>query len=62
MSFIGNLFKTPKKPKAPTPPTVDSAAVQGDQEDAQRRALLGRGRSSTILTGNGGLGSVGQGQ
>jgi len=55
MSFLSS----PKKPKIPTPPTNTSEAVQSAQDEARRAALLAQGRSSTILTGNGGLGNVG---
>lgn len=57
---MASLFSAPKKPKpAPPPPATDTAAVQEAGAEAQRRAALAKGRSSTILAG-GGLGTVGK--
>lgn len=50
----------PNIPKPPTPPSTSSGQIQQSELDARRRALLARGRSSTILTGTTQLGSVGQ--
>jgi hypothetical protein len=57
---MGALFSTPKKPKPAAPaPSTDTAAVQEAGAEAQRRAALAKGRSSTILA-SGGLGTVGK--
>ena len=59
MAFIKSLFSSPKTPKMPKPPTAVAQQVQGADEDARRRALLSRGRGSTIVAGGNNLGNVG---
>jgi hypothetical protein len=58
MAFIKDLFTGAPKPKMPAVPSTSSAQIQQTQENARRVALLAKGRSSTILTGNN-LGAVG---
>lgn len=56
----GLLGSKPKAPEPPPPaPTVDNSAAKLEAAaEAQRQAAL-RGRSSTILTGGGGLSDLG---
>jgi hypothetical protein len=58
--FLKTLFVGPDKPKTPNmkPPGPSDSEIQRQAADAQRRAALAKGRSSTVLTG-GGLGNVG---
>ena len=54
-----SLFTSPPKPKTPPPPKEDQREVQKASADARLRASLAKGRSSTILADNQGLGYVG---
>lgn len=58
--FVKSLFVGPKEPKPMQAPAVDDKAIQDQTALARRRALLAKGRKSTILAGlNEGLGSIG---
>lgn len=54
----GGMFGGAPKPKPPPPPKIDEKEIQDKEAEARRRAVLARGRASTILTGDS-LGSVG---
>lgn len=61
MSFVRELFSTPKVKKAEPAPTRDNAADAADAEDKRRRlaAAKSTGQTQTILTGPQGLMSMG---
>ena len=56
-----SFFSKPKIPKPAEPASTSSQQVQQAQLDARRRALLQRGRQSTLIASQPvGLGTVGQ--